>query len=192
MLYVCGLVLLIHVDWYEYITNLHIKCYMCVDLFYWYTWTLFNLLCFHPLYFTYLMLATWLAKTCRMWYIPIYIQQDAASHSLLFLETALHVSGGTPTHYEERIQLYLQHLVFVRLSLLPATIAAGSSNGVTTNRCCRYSRMCSWWWVVVPPETCRAVSRNNKLCNVASCWIYIGIFLQCTDPWTLNVEGKCI
>jgi hypothetical protein len=31
----------------------------------------------------------------------------------LYLETALHVSGGTSTHQQERIQLYLQHLVFV-------------------------------------------------------------------------------
>jgi hypothetical protein len=30
----------------------------------------------------------------------------------LYLETALHVSGGTSTHHQERIQLYLQHLVF--------------------------------------------------------------------------------
>ena len=44
--------------------------------------------------------------------------------------------------------------------------------------CCRYSCMRSWWWVEVPPETCRAVSRYNTLCNVASCWIYIGISLQ--------------
>jgi len=22
----------------------------------------------------------------------------------------------------------------------------------------------------------------NKLCKVASCWIYIGIYLRCTDP----------
>jgi hypothetical protein len=29
----------------------------------------------------------------------------------LYLETALHVSGGTSTHHQERIQLYLQHLV---------------------------------------------------------------------------------
>ena len=48
----------------------------------------------------------------------------------LYLETALHVSGGTSTHHQERIQLYLQHLVFVRPLLLPAAIAAGSSNGV--------------------------------------------------------------
>jgi len=45
--------------------------------------------------------------------IPIYIQQDAKFHSLFYLETALHVSGGTITHQEERKQLYLQHLVFV-------------------------------------------------------------------------------
>jgi len=31
----------------------------------------------------------------------------------LYLETALHVSGGTSTHQQERKQLYLQHLVFV-------------------------------------------------------------------------------
>ena len=37
----------------------------------------------------------------------------------LYLETALHVSGGTSTHHQERIQLYLQHLVFVT-PLLPS------------------------------------------------------------------------
>jgi hypothetical protein len=31
-------------------------------------------------------------------YSPVYIQQDAALHSLLYLETALHVSGVTFTH----------------------------------------------------------------------------------------------
>jgi hypothetical protein len=29
----------------------------------------------------------------------------------LYLESALHVSGGTSTHHQERIRLYLQHLV---------------------------------------------------------------------------------
>ena len=33
----------------------------------------------------------------------------------LFLETALHVSGGTATHHQEHIKLYLQHLAFVKL-----------------------------------------------------------------------------
>jgi len=40
----------------------------------------------------------------------------------LYLETVLHVSGGTSTHHQERIQLYLQHLVFVTPLLLSAAI----------------------------------------------------------------------
>jgi hypothetical protein len=39
-----------------------------------------------------------------------------------YLETALHVSGGTSTHYQKHIQLYLQHLVFVMPLLLSAAI----------------------------------------------------------------------
>ena len=40
----------------------------------------------------------------------------------LYLETALHVSGGTFIHHQERIHLYLQHLVFVAPLLLSAAI----------------------------------------------------------------------
>ena len=54
--------------------------------------------------------------------ILIYNQQDATLHSLFYLETALHVSGSTITHHQERKQLYLQHLVFVTPLLLSATI----------------------------------------------------------------------
>jgi hypothetical protein len=54
--------------------------------------------------------------------ILIYIQQDATLHSLFFLETAQHVSGGTSTQHQERIQLYLQYLVFVTPLLLLAAI----------------------------------------------------------------------
>jgi hypothetical protein len=38
----------------------------------------------------------------------------------LYPETALHVSGGNSTHHQDREQLYLKHLVFVRALLLPA------------------------------------------------------------------------
>jgi hypothetical protein len=31
----------------------------------------------------------------------------------LYPETAVHVSAGTTTHHQERVQLYLQHLIFV-------------------------------------------------------------------------------
>jgi hypothetical protein len=54
--------------------------------------------------------------------ILIYIQQDAKLHSLFYLKTALRVSNGTPTHHQERKQLYLQHLLFVTRLLLPAAI----------------------------------------------------------------------
>ena len=71
-----------------------------------------------------------------------YISNKMQSYTVsLYLETALHVSGGTSTHHQERIQLYLQHLVFFTPLLLPAAIVAGSSNGVTNTRCCRYSCM---------------------------------------------------
>jgi hypothetical protein len=40
----------------------------------------------------------------------------------LYLETALHVLGGTFTHHQERIQLYVQHLLFVTPLLLSAAI----------------------------------------------------------------------
>jgi hypothetical protein len=40
----------------------------------------------------------------------------------LYLETALHFSGGTFTHHQELIQLYVQHLVFVTPLLLSAAI----------------------------------------------------------------------
>jgi hypothetical protein len=54
--------------------------------------------------------------------ILIYIQQDAKLHSQFYLETALHISGGTTSHHQERKQLYLHHPVFVTPLLLPAAI----------------------------------------------------------------------
>ena len=70
----------------------------------------------------------------------------------LYLETALHVSGGISTHHQERTQQYLQHLVLVKPLLLPAAMKH----------------------VEQYPDI-------NKLCNVASCWIFITIHLRCTD-----------
>jgi hypothetical protein len=54
--------------------------------------------------------------------ILIYVEQDATLRSLFYLETALHVSGGTTIHQQGRKTLYLQHLVFVTPLLLPAAI----------------------------------------------------------------------
>jgi hypothetical protein len=49
----------------------------------------------------------------------------------LYLETALHVSGGISTHHQESIQLYLQHPVFVTPLLLPAAIVEELEPAVT-------------------------------------------------------------
>jgi hypothetical protein len=42
----------------------------------------------------------------------------------LYLEPALHVSGGTSTHHQEGLQVYLQHVVFVTPLLLSAAFVA--------------------------------------------------------------------
>jgi len=53
----------------------------------------------------------------------MYISNKMQRYTVyLYLETALHVSGGTSTHHQERIQLYLQHLLFVTPLLLSAAI----------------------------------------------------------------------
>ena len=45
-----------------------------------------------------------------------------------------------------------------------SAIAKGSSNSLTSSRCCNYSYMCSWWWVEIPPETCTALYKNIINC----------------------------
>jgi hypothetical protein len=59
----------------------------------------------------------------------MYIQRETMLRSLFYLETALHVSGGTSTHPQERKQRYLQHLIFVTPLLLPvATLLTAHLN----------------------------------------------------------------
>jgi hypothetical protein len=112
----------------------------------------------------------------------------------LYLETALHVSGGTSTHNQEPIQLYLQHLIFVTPLLLstanveelkPFWVCCGWRTPPTAHS--------NWQipdtvdtvvcapndWGKYHPKHVEQFSDINKLCNVASCWIYeyIGILL---------------
>jgi hypothetical protein len=49
----------------------------------------------------------------------------------LYLENALYVSGGTSTHHQKRIQLYLQHLVFVAPLLLHVAIVEDLETGLS-------------------------------------------------------------
>ena len=81
---------------------------------------------------------------------------------------------------------YLSH----RYCYLPlsSTTAADSNNGMTNTRYCRYSCFCSWWWVMVPPETCRAVSRQNKLCILLD--IYILEFSYLHLPLCMKINSN--
>ena len=99
-------------------------------------------------------------------YIPFDIFPRCNVTQFIYLwKAALHVWGFIYTHHQEHTELYLRYLVFVKPLLLPAstveelelTIEAGSSNGLTDTRYCKYSSVCSWWWVEIPPKTCREI-----------------------------------
>jgi hypothetical protein len=90
------------------------------------------------------------------------------------------------------LPLYLQHLVFVTLLLLPAAIVkeleqCSNSSTVWQIPNAVDSVVCApddgWRY---HPKHVENFPDINKLCNVASCWIYIKIFLPCTAPLTLK------
>jgi hypothetical protein len=115
----------------------------------------------------------------------------------LFFWNSLHVSGGFPAHHQELKNCiynigYLSNLYCClplswkswNASSNSSTIAAGSSKVLKSTRCCVYS-----FWA--PDDGRRNRLKHaehfaeiNKLCNVASCWLYLEIYLRCTDPWT--------
>jgi hypothetical protein len=63
-----------------------------------------------------------------------------------------------------------------------STIAADSSNGVQIPDAVDtvvFAPDDGWKY---HPKHVEQFPGINKMCNVASCWIYIGIYLLCTDP----------
>jgi hypothetical protein len=129
-----------------------------------------------------------------------YISNKMQRYTIyLYLETALHVSGGTSTHYQERIQMYLQHLVFVTPLLLSAALVEELEPVWV---CCGWLRpptahsnreiAVTVWQipdavgtvVCAPDDGWKYHPKHveqfpviNKVYNVASCLIYIGILL---------------
>ena len=118
----------------------------------------------------------------------MYIQQDATLHSLFISENCstcfgwyFHPSSGAHT-----------------------TVSTASGICHTVTAICRYRRRAGTGLsvdavdcrpdavdtvVCAPddgwkyhPKHVEQFSDINKLCNVASCWIYIGIYLRCTYP----------
>ena len=94
------------------------------------------------------------------WYISNKMQRYTI---YLFLETALHASGGISNHHQEHIQLYLQHLAQVPDAV--DTVVCAPDDG--------------WRYHAKHVEQFPEI---NKLCNVASCWICIRIYSRCTTP----------
>jgi hypothetical protein len=104
----------------------------------------------------------------------------------LFLQNALHVSGGSSAHHQELKTIHTaSDICYLSLSWRnSSTTAKGRSNGWTNTRCCMYS-----FWA--PDDGRRNRLKHvehfagiSELCNVASCWLYLKIHLRCRDPWT--------
>ena len=49
----------------------------------------------------------------------------------LYLQTALHISGGISTHHQELISLYVQYLALLRPLLLPVVSVSSRQVAVT-------------------------------------------------------------
>ena len=94
----------------------------------------------------------------RKFYIQIYFQLDATLYSSFISGKLLYMFWVVSPPIIRSTQLYLQRLVLVKPLLLPvaiveelemqcisnsSTIAAGSSNGLTSTRRCKYSCVCS-------------------------------------------------
>jgi len=120
------------------------------------------------------------------WFISTYIQQDATLRSLFISGNCSTCFGWYFTYHQERKQLYLQHLVFVTPLLLPAAVLEELEffqvtvwqipDAVDTVVCAP-----DYGWRYHPKHV-QQFPDINKLCKVASCWVYIGIcFLDLRD-----------
>ena len=106
----------------------------------------------------------------QKYHILIYLQQDATLHSLF-------ISGKCSTCFGWYIH-----------SSSGTTISTASGTCKTITAICRYSggiRTGS-----NHPKHVEQFPDINKLCNVASCWLYIRIYLRCTDRWTSNLNPE--
>jgi hypothetical protein len=123
-----------------------------------------------------------------------YNQQDATLHKL-FISVKCSKCFRRFLRPSSGVQNCIYSIgYFVKPLLLPATVVegmgltvAGSSKGLT-----KYPILYTQFWV---PDVGRSnrlkhvehFTEINKLCNVASCWLYLKIRLRCTDPRTSNV-----
>jgi len=112
------------------------------------------------------------ASPVKCQYTSVRLQSHISQHSSLRYnisgqnEVWDHPSRPVLEMSRQQIFMHIYHSRFQSLEIcsLPLSwkswngssnssmITAGSSNGVTNTRCCRYSYLrSSWWWVEVPP-----------------------------------------
>ena len=93
----------------------------------------------------------------------------------LYLETALHVSGGFSTHIQEHTQLYLQHLVLVKLLMLPATMMEEMELQSSSNKMQPYTVLsvncstCFGWYLHPSSGAHTTVSTASGTCQSWNC-----------------------
>jgi hypothetical protein len=107
--------------------------------------------------------------------ILIYISNKMQCYTVYFIGKLLYKFWVVPSPIFRSVNNCIYsvcHPQHNQTSSNSSTIAADNNNSVTNTRCGRHSCLRSWRWVMVPPKTCRTV---YKLCNIASCWIYITI-----------------
>ena len=119
-----------------------------------------------------------------------YNQQDATLHNL-FISVKCSTCFRRFLHPSSGAQNCIYSIgYFVKPLLLPATVVAGSSKGLT-----KYPMLYIQFWA--PDDERRNRLKHvehfteiNKLYNVASCWLYLKIRLRCTDPWTSDCRDS--
>ena len=110
----------------------------------------------------------------------------------LFLWKAVHVSGGSTAHHQELKTVYTASGTLSNLyCYLPLSISS-TTLAVSSKRLTKYRMLYIQFWA--PDDRRRNRLKHvehfteiYKLCNVASLWLCLEIYLRCTDPWTSNV-----
>jgi len=74
-------------------------------------------------------------------YFGWYLHPSSGAHTTVFTVSGTCQTGTATCHY----------------CGTGSAVAAGSSNGLTSTRYCKYSCICSWWWMEIPPKIYRAV-----------------------------------
>jgi hypothetical protein len=126
-------------------------------------------------------------------YFSKYNQQDATLHNL-FLWNALHVSVGSSAHHQELKTVYTTSGIcqtFSATAVEEFQLLNNSSR--EQKRFDKFPMLYIQFWA--PDDRRRNRLKHvehfteiNKLCNVASCWLYLEIYLRCTDPWTSKLQ----